>query len=88
MIIDTELSPNFTVFYTETVQPPAPHTARVRFHTEYFSEVYKIDLSIDDENSNISLIELVGSTDHWNTVLQLASVTYRAQFQSWYSQHT
>lgn len=86
MEINTQLTPDLLVVSTESVTNGAGTTC-CRFNCIYQGEVMLADFSPDDEVSDMSLIEAVGSGVVFDSFLNLVRNTYRDQFQAWYTQH-
>lgn len=86
MIIDTQLTDDMHVLDTVNVINGAGTTC-CRFAITYKGEVYYADLSPDDENSEVSVIEQVGPSLYFAELNNLLKTTHRDQFQAWYTQH-
>ena len=86
MEINNALTPDLYVSRTEDVTNGAGTTC-CRFVCVYQGETMLADFSPDDEASDVSLIEAVGSGDKFTAFLNLVKTTYRDQFQAWYTLH-
>ena len=86
MQINSQLTPDLLVISTENVINGAGTTC-CRFNCMYQGEVMLADFSPDDEASDVSLIEAVGSGPVFTAFLNLVKTTHRDQFQAWYTQH-
>ncbi len=90
MEINTTLTsdtlPPLLVIRTESVVNRAG-TIYCRFVCELDGHTMLADFSPDDEGSDVSLIEAVGSGDRFNTFLNLVTAQHRDRLQAWCAQH-
>ena len=87
MNIAHQLAPDLYIDYT-TDEVNIAGVPRVRFHCTYKGEPLKIDLSADDQLSDISVIEYSGyRREDYAELSALVGTTHRDQFQTWHTQH-
>lgn len=86
MTIDTNITQDLYVDHTEDVLN-GNGTPCVRFVIQYKGERYLADFSPDDENSDTSIIEMVGSATYFSELNNLIKNTHRDQFQIWFGEH-
>ena len=86
MDINNQLTPDLLVVSTENVVNGNGVTC-CRFNCIYQGEAMRADFTPDDETSDASVIEAVGSGPVFSAFLNLVKTTHRDQFQSWYTQH-
>lgn len=87
MNIANQLAPDLYVDFT-TDEVNLAGVARVRFHCIYKGEPLKIDLSADDELSDVSVIEYSGyKKEDYAALSASVGTTHRDQFQAWQAQH-
>lgn len=86
MIIDNQLTADLYVVDTQNVINGNGVTC-CRFTCIYQGEMMLVDFTPDDELSDVSVIEAVGSGDKFTAFLNLVRTTHRDTFQAWYTQH-
>ena len=86
MEINVQLTPDLLVVSTENVINGAGAPC-CRFNCVYQGETTRADFTPDDEVSDASVIEAVGTGAVFASFLNLVRTTHRDQFQAWYTQH-
>lgn len=86
MDIDYAISDDLLVLSTETAYNLSG-AERVRFRVMYKGEPCVVDMSPDDEASDVSILEFAGTPGWFSDAVPLIKTTHRDQFQAWFTQH-
>lgn len=84
--LNVQLTADLLVVSTENVTNGNGVTC-CRFNCVYQGEVMRADFTPDDEVSDASVIEAVGTGAVFASFLSLVRTTHRDQFQAWYTAH-